>query len=99
MYLSSSLSLCLSFSLFFVGQVITVIKCPNGNSITPPNVWHKNQDRITNFELYTHFRKCALPPLGSTAGPCEYSILDSYSNFFVLLELDSDQTLLGPSSE
>ena len=27
MYLSSSLSLCLSFSLFFVGQVITVIKC------------------------------------------------------------------------
>ena len=33
------------------------------------------------------------------AGPCEYSILDSYSIFFVLLELDSDQTLLGPSSE
>ena len=31
--------------------------------------------------------------------PCEYSILDSNSEFFVLLKLDSDQTLLGPSSE
>ena len=30
MYLSSSLSLCLSFSLFVVGQVITVIKCLKG---------------------------------------------------------------------
>ena len=23
--------------------------------ITPPNVWHTNQDRIKNFGLYTHF--------------------------------------------
>ena len=35
----------------------------------------------------------------SQAGPSEYSILDSNSEFFVLLELDSDQTLLEPSSE
>ena len=32
------------------------------NLITPPNVWHKNQDKIKNVELYTHFRNCA-PPL------------------------------------
>ena len=32
--------------------------------------------------------------LASLPGPCEYSILDSYSKIFVLLELDSDQTLL-----
>ena len=25
---------------------------------------HKNQDRIKNVELYTHFRNCALPPSG-----------------------------------
>ena len=31
-------------------------------------------------------------------GPCEYSLLDSNSEFFVLLEFDSDQTLFGPSS-
>ena len=36
---------------------------------------------------------------GLQAGPCEYSILDSNSEFFVILELDSDQTLLEPSSE
>ena len=30
--------------------------------------------------------------------PCEYSLLDSNSEFFVLLEFDSDQTLFGPSS-
>ena len=29
---------------------------------------HKNQDRIKNVELYTHFRNCALPPQGPT-GP------------------------------
>ena len=32
------------------------------NLITPPNGWHKNQDRFKNVELYTPFRMCALPP-------------------------------------
>ena len=39
------------------------------------------------------------PSYVSRAGPCEYSIIDSNLEFFVLLELDLDQTLLGPSSE
>ena len=34
-----------------------------------------------------------------SAGPSEYLILDSNSEFFVLLELNSDKTLLGPSIE
>ena len=34
-----------------------------------------------------------------SAGPSQYLILDSNSEFFVLLELDSDKTLLRPSSE
>ena len=38
-------------------------QCPSGNSITPPNVWQKNQDRMKNVELNMHFRICALPPL------------------------------------
>ena len=39
------------------------------------------------------------PSYVSRAGPCEYSIIDSNLEFFVLLELDSNQTLLEPSSE
>ena len=35
-------------------------------SITPPTVWHKNQDKIKNVELYIHFRNCALPSQGPT---------------------------------
>ena len=35
----------------------------------------------------------------SQAGPCEYSLLNSNSEFLVLLELDSDKTLLGLISE
>ena len=29
------------------------------NLITPPTVWHKNQDKIKNVELFTHFSNCA----------------------------------------
>ena len=31
-------------------------------SITPPTVWHKNQDKIKNIELFTHFSNCAFGP-------------------------------------
>ena len=32
------------------------------NLIIPPNLRHKNQDRIKNVELYTHFWNYTLPP-------------------------------------
>ena len=37
--------------------------------ITPPNVWHTNQNRIKNVELYTHFYKLRPPPLRAQQGP------------------------------
>ena len=41
----------------------TTIKLDNS-----PKCLHKNQDRIKNVELYTHFRNCTLPSQGKT-GP------------------------------
>ena len=32
------------------------------NSITPPTVWHKNQDKIKNIGVFTHFSNCAFGP-------------------------------------
>ena len=45
-----------------VATALKVVQRQQSNLITPPNVWHKNQDRIKNVKLYTHFRNCALPP-------------------------------------
>ena len=58
--------------------------------------------KLTNqYSFFFCEMKTALLDWGShwLAGPSDYSILDSNSEFFVILELDSDQTLLGPSSE
>ena len=41
-------------------------KLQQSNLIISPNIWHKNQDRIKNVELYTDLRNCALPPQGPT---------------------------------
>ena len=35
------------------------------NLKTPPNVWQKNQDRIKDVELYTHFLNCTPLPYGT----------------------------------
>ena len=70
--------------MIHVGQQIQLMGCRVLNACK----LHNNQWLLTNLII-----------IGLFAGPCEYSILDSNSEFFVLLELDSDQTLLGPSSE
>ena len=50
---------------------------------------------IVCYQEVISYIKCVV----LASGTCKYSILDSYSEFFVLLKLDSNQTLLEPSSE
>ena len=44
--------------------IVRLAQRQQSNLKTPPNVWHKNQDRIKNVELYTLFEIVPSPPSG-----------------------------------
>ena len=60
--------------------IVRLAQRQQSNLKTPPNVWHKNQDRIKNVELYTLFEIVPSPPSGPDRAQRQQSILIIHQN-------------------